>query len=178
MQPLFEHRLELAGYRTRALELEGDGPPLLLLHGYADSADTWRLVLDRLARAERRAVALDMPGFGACDRLDDAEPILPQLDRFADAAVEEFAAEGGAVVCGNSLGGMRGDALGASGLNLGRRGPGGTGGAGHGALVHGRGARAPCCARCWPRRSRSPARCCGASWQRSTGGWCSTGPPM
>ena len=42
MQPLVEHRLELAGTRTRALELEGDGPPVLLLHGYADSADTWR----------------------------------------------------------------------------------------------------------------------------------------
>ncbi len=48
MQPLFEHRLDLAGYRTRALELEGDGPPLLLLHGFSDSADTWRILLDRL----------------------------------------------------------------------------------------------------------------------------------
>lgn len=105
MQPLFEHRLELAGYRTRALELEGDGPPLLLLHGYADSADTWRLVLDRLARRNRRAVALDMPGFGAAGRLDEREPILPQLDRFATAAVETFAPDGGAVICGNSLGG-------------------------------------------------------------------------
>ena len=140
MQPLFEHRLELAGYRTRALELEGDGPPLLLLHGYADSADTWRLVLDRLARAERRAVALDMPGFGACDRLDDAEPILPQLDRFADAALEEFAAEGGAVVCGNSLGGCVAMRL-AERSDLGGVVAGGTGGAGHGPLVHGRGAR-------------------------------------
>jgi pimeloyl-ACP methyl ester carboxylesterase len=42
MQPLFEHRLHLAGYRTRAVGLEGDGPPLLLLHGYSDSADAWR----------------------------------------------------------------------------------------------------------------------------------------
>ena len=65
MQPLVEHRLELAGTRTRALELEGDGPPVLLLHGYADSADTWRAVLDRLARAGRRALAVDLPGFGA-----------------------------------------------------------------------------------------------------------------
>lgn len=104
MQPLFEHRLTLAGYRTRALELEGEGPPLLLLHGYSDSADTWRLVLDRLARCGRRALALDMPGFGAADRLDDREPILPQLHAFGAAALRWIEAEG-AVVCGNSLGG-------------------------------------------------------------------------
>lgn len=105
MQPLFEHRLELAGFETRALELEGDGPALVLLHGYADSADTWRLLLDKLGRQDRRAVALDMPGFGTCDELDESEPILAQLDRFAAGAVEHFAPAGGAVVCGNSLGG-------------------------------------------------------------------------
>ena len=104
MQPLFEHRLTLAGYRTRALELEGEGPPLLLLHGYSDSADTWRLLLDRLGRADRRAVALDMPGFGTADLLDEREPVLPQLQRFATAALEWLEADG-TVVCGNSLGG-------------------------------------------------------------------------
>ena len=104
MQPLFEHRLELGGYETRALELEGDGPPLLLLHGYSDSADTWRLLLDHLGRAGRRALALDLPGFGTADRLDERQPILPQLDRFAVAAVE-WLETSGAVVCGNSLGG-------------------------------------------------------------------------
>jgi pimeloyl-ACP methyl ester carboxylesterase len=106
MQPLFEHRLYLAGYRTRALELEGDGPPLLLLHGYSDSADTWRILLDRLARSGRRAVAVDLPGFGTCDVLNDHEPILAQHRRFAAAAVEWMAPDGGAVVCGNSLGGL------------------------------------------------------------------------
>jgi pimeloyl-ACP methyl ester carboxylesterase len=105
VQPLFEYPLELAGYRTRALELEGDGLPLLLLHGYADSADTWRLLLDRLGRAGRRALAVDMPGFGTADRLERGEPILDQLDRFATAAVAQLAPEGGAVVCGHSLGG-------------------------------------------------------------------------
>jgi pimeloyl-ACP methyl ester carboxylesterase len=106
MQPLFEHRVVLDGYETRALELEGDGPPLLLLHGYADSADTWRRVLALLARAERRALAVDLPGFGAADGLRDG-PMLPQLDGLAAAAVEHLAAEAGeaVVLAGNSLGG-------------------------------------------------------------------------
>jgi len=105
-EPLVEHRLELAGFETRALELEGDGPPLVLLHGFADSADTWRLVLDRVARQGRRAVALDLPGFATADRLRPG-PVLPQLDAFAVAAVA-YAADGSgdsAVVVGNSLGG-------------------------------------------------------------------------
>ena len=106
MQPLIEHRVELAGFSTRALELEGDGPPLLLLHGFADSADTWRRVLDRLARQDRRALALDLPGFGAADRLTPG-PVLPQWDAFARAAIEHLADEAGAevVLSGNSLGG-------------------------------------------------------------------------
>ena len=103
MEPLVEHELELAGYRTRALELEGDGPPLLLLHGFADSADTWRIVLDRLARLGHRALALDMPGYGAASPLHPGL-VLPQLDGFARAAVEHVG-DDGAVVAGNSLGG-------------------------------------------------------------------------
>jgi pimeloyl-ACP methyl ester carboxylesterase len=106
-QPLFEHRLELAGFATRALELEGDGPPLLLLHGYADSADTWRLVLDHLGRRNRAALALDLPGFGTADRLRGNKPILTQLDAFTAAAVEHVAGEHGPVILsGNSLGGV------------------------------------------------------------------------
>ena len=104
MQPLFEHRLALAGYDTRVLELEGDGPPVLLLHGWADSADTWRFALDLLGREERRAVAVDLPGFGEASRLGPGA-VLPQLDRFALAAVEYLAPDGEAIVVGNSLGG-------------------------------------------------------------------------
>jgi pimeloyl-ACP methyl ester carboxylesterase len=63
------------------------------------------LLLDRLGRVGRRAVALDMPGFGTCDPLAGDEPILPQLERFAAAAVDWIAPKGGAIVCGNSLGG-------------------------------------------------------------------------
>ena len=113
MEPLFEHRMEFAGYETRVLELEGRGDPIVLLHGWSDSADTWRCVLDRLGRAERRAVAVDLPGFGTAAALDDG-PMLPQLDAFAAAALA-YAGAGrsrgrrrrtaNGIVVGNSLGG-------------------------------------------------------------------------
>jgi pimeloyl-ACP methyl ester carboxylesterase len=43
VEPIVERELDLEGVRTRALEIEGAGPPVVLLHGYADSADTWLL---------------------------------------------------------------------------------------------------------------------------------------
>lgn len=104
-EPLFEHRLELAGYETRALELEGGGPPLLLIHGYADSADTWRLTLERLGRERRRALAVDLPGFAEAAPLREGS-MLEQYDAFAGAAVRLLAEAGQRViVAGNSLGG-------------------------------------------------------------------------
>jgi pimeloyl-ACP methyl ester carboxylesterase len=105
MSVLFEHRLRIAGFRTRALELDGEGPPLLLLHGWSDSADTWRPLLDVLRRRGRSAVALDMPGYGGADHLDPGRPVLAQLDRFARGAVERFATDGPVILVGNSLGG-------------------------------------------------------------------------
>ena len=104
MEPLVEYRLEAAGRRTRALELEGDGPGIVLLHGWGDSADTWRPLLAELAACERRAIAVDLPGFGTATRLDGGA-ILPQLDAFATELLAEWAAGEPVVVAGNSLGG-------------------------------------------------------------------------
>jgi pimeloyl-ACP methyl ester carboxylesterase len=104
MQPLFEHRRRFGGFETRVLELEGEGPPLVLLHGYADSADTWRHVLAALGRRDRRAVAVDLPGFAGADRLRDGK-VLPQLDRFVAAVIDDAGREGDVVAAGNSLGG-------------------------------------------------------------------------
>jgi pimeloyl-ACP methyl ester carboxylesterase len=110
MQPLFEHRRAFGGYDTRVLELEGDGPPLIFFHGFSDSADTWRLTLDRLGRRDRRAIAVDLPGFAEAGRLRPGA-VLPQLDAFA-REVLAYAGEPGAaaavpppIVVGNSLGG-------------------------------------------------------------------------
>lgn len=104
MQPLFEHGLTFAGYSTRVLELEGDGPPLVFFHGFSDSADTWRATMANLGRHDRRAIAVDMPGFGKASPLKPGK-VLPQLDRFGEAVVRHVAPDGTAVVVGNSLGG-------------------------------------------------------------------------
>lgn len=92
------------GFDTRLLELEGKGPTLLFFHGFSDSADTWRHALARLARHDRRAVAVDLPGFGTAAALRPGE-VLPQLDRFARALAEHYGRDGGVVAVGNSLGG-------------------------------------------------------------------------
>jgi pimeloyl-ACP methyl ester carboxylesterase len=106
IEPLFEHRRTFAGFGTRVLELEGSGAPLVLFHGYADSADTWRQTLALIARSGRRALAVDLPGFGTADRLAP-EPVLPQLDAFGHAVVRYAGGRDRTPVLavGNSLGG-------------------------------------------------------------------------
>ncbi|WP_020660952.1 alpha/beta fold hydrolase [Amycolatopsis benzoatilytica] len=120
--PVRESFRRFAGVRTRVLEV---GPPvaeapapkrtrrkgvqprvprLVLLHGYCDSADTWRPVLDELAAAGVAAIAVDLPGFGDAQPLRPG-PMLEQLDAFAAAVVREQAVLGPVVLAGNSLGG-------------------------------------------------------------------------
>jgi pimeloyl-ACP methyl ester carboxylesterase len=100
-----EHRLELAGHSTRALELAGDVPGLVLLHGWGDSADIWRPLLAELSERGRRAIAVDLPGFGRATQLRPG-PVLPQLDAFVAELVGWWAEDGKkVVVAGNSLGG-------------------------------------------------------------------------
>jgi len=104
VQAIFEHRLELTAHTTRALELDGDGPGIVLLHGWGDSADTWRPLLVELAARGRRAIAVDLPGFGEATRLGKGS-LLGQLDAFAAELVETWADGRPVVVAGNSLGG-------------------------------------------------------------------------
>lgn len=58
--------VQVEGLRLAYREL-GDGPPVLLLHGWPTSSFLWRRVMVPIARANR-AVALDLPGFGASDK--------------------------------------------------------------------------------------------------------------
>jgi pimeloyl-ACP methyl ester carboxylesterase len=104
MKSVVEHRIEIAGHATRALEVDGGGPGIVLLHGWSDSADIWRPLLAQLGARGRRAIAVDLPGFGEATRLHDGA-VLPQLDAFALDLVESWANKEPVVVAGTSLGG-------------------------------------------------------------------------
>lgn len=95
-----EARARYDGVETRVLSVPGTGTPVVLLHGYGDSADTWLLVLTGLATGGRRAMAVDLPGFGQADPRRPGA-MVPQFDAFADAVLEDV---GSAVLVGNSLG--------------------------------------------------------------------------
>jgi pimeloyl-ACP methyl ester carboxylesterase len=102
-----EYRLTLDGAKTRAIEVEGSGPPVLMLHGFCDSADTWRNVLEPLREQGRAAIAYDMPGFGYSQPVRFPIPLLDQQVAFAAAAINRAAEASGSdvIVVGNSLGG-------------------------------------------------------------------------
>lgn len=57
---------EIHGYR-RAFRMLGEGPPLLLIHGIADSSETWLPVLDELAE-HHTVIAPDLLGHGGSDK--------------------------------------------------------------------------------------------------------------
>jgi pimeloyl-ACP methyl ester carboxylesterase len=89
---------------TRSLEVEGAGPTILLLHGFSDSADSFRPLLQELADRRRHAVAVDLPGFGMAGPL--GRPALESLDDFATDLARRYADKGEVLLVGNSMGGL------------------------------------------------------------------------
>jgi len=59
-----EHRfVDVRGARMHVADSGGDGPPVVLLHGWPQHWWTWREVIPRL-RDEYRVIAIDLRGFG------------------------------------------------------------------------------------------------------------------
>jgi pimeloyl-ACP methyl ester carboxylesterase len=62
------------------VQVEGEGRPVLLLHGFPDSGRLWRNQVAALAGAGYRAIAPDMRGFGGSDKpADVASYALPMI---------------------------------------------------------------------------------------------------
>lgn len=53
--------------------VEGEGPPVLLLHGFPDSSALWRHQIPALVDAGYRAIVPDLRGFGASDHPVEVE---------------------------------------------------------------------------------------------------------
>jgi pimeloyl-ACP methyl ester carboxylesterase len=99
---IVETRHIVNGVATRVLEVAGDGPAFVLLHGFTDSADSWRPLLRELAARSRRAVAIDLPGSGWAPPL--GRPPLAALGEFLVDYLNDFV-DTPVVLVGNSLGG-------------------------------------------------------------------------
>lgn len=76
--------VEVDGLRLHYTE-QGSGEPVLFLHGWPTSSYLWRNVMPAVAE-ERRAIALDMPGYGASEKPLDASYSF----RFFERAVDGF----------------------------------------------------------------------------------------
>ena len=64
--------IESNGIRMRIAEM-GDGPLVLLIHGWPESWYSWRHQLPALAEAGYHVVAPDMRGYGKTDKPETAE---------------------------------------------------------------------------------------------------------
>ncbi|MEU9065016.1 alpha/beta hydrolase [Streptomyces sp. NPDC048430] len=62
--PLRRAQVEANGASFHVIE-QGEGPAVLFVHGFPDTAETWRSQMRAVAEAGYRAVAFDMRGFGA-----------------------------------------------------------------------------------------------------------------
>jgi haloalkane dehalogenase len=62
--------LDVDGWRMHVVD-EGEGPPILLLHGEPTSSYLWRNVIPPLVANGYRAVAPDLIGFGRSDKPSD-----------------------------------------------------------------------------------------------------------
>jgi pimeloyl-ACP methyl ester carboxylesterase len=95
--------LAKSGLALHVYDTAGVAPPLLLIHGLADEADTWRHVLPPLS-AQYRVIAPDLPGFGRSDKPKRAYT----LPFYQDAMLEllDTLAIPRATVAGHSMGAM------------------------------------------------------------------------
>jgi pimeloyl-ACP methyl ester carboxylesterase len=95
--------ITVAGYRLHLLEA-GAGPAVLLLHGFAGSAEEWRPTGALLAAAGYRAIAVDGLGFGRSEKPGDA-PYSLELGARLYAGLLDALGVGQAHVVAHSMGG-------------------------------------------------------------------------
>lgn len=98
-----ERMLDVNGVRLYAVE-QGEGPLVVLVHGFPELGYSWRHQLPALAAAGYRAVAIDQRGYGRSSKF--WAPEAYRIDRLAEDLVGVVAAcgESRAVIVGHDWG--------------------------------------------------------------------------
>ena len=65
-EPADANFVQIDGVRVRYVD-EGEGPPVVLIHGFASAIENWTRVIPKL-KGSHRVIALDLKGFGWTDR--------------------------------------------------------------------------------------------------------------
>ncbi|GAA3729392.1 alpha/beta hydrolase [Spinactinospora alkalitolerans] len=108
--PWTHRTVSAAGTRFHVAEA-GDGPLVLLLHGFPQFWWTWHHQLTALAESGYRAVAVDLRGYGASDKTPRGYDLVTLA---SDAAgLVRALGEANAAVVGHATGGMLGWTMGA-----------------------------------------------------------------
>ena len=98
------HRVDVHGTPTNYVDLgSGEREPVLFVHGLGGQWQNWLENLPRVAE-ERRALALDLPGFGLTPEPRE-EVTIPGYGRFVEAFCERLGL-GEVAIVGNSMGGF------------------------------------------------------------------------
>lgn len=85
-------KFEAGGLRSFVRE-QGDGDPVVLLHGVPSSCFLYRRMLAPLAEAGLRATAFDFPGLGLADRPEEFDYSWSGLARWSGEAIDALGIE-------------------------------------------------------------------------------------
>jgi pimeloyl-ACP methyl ester carboxylesterase len=97
------HRVQLPGGEVNYAEI-GEGDPIVFVHGISGSWQNWLENLPHFGR-NRRAIALDLPGFGSSPM--PSWPIdMPAYGQLMHDFCEKLGVGSGAALVGNSMGGL------------------------------------------------------------------------
>lgn len=102
---LKDHVVRANGKKVVVTYSEGPGDPLLLFHGLGGSSHSFAAIMPDLEAAGFRPVAVNMPGYGGSDALDDEFPTIEQFSEHLANLLDEMAIMRADVLC-HSLGGV------------------------------------------------------------------------
>ncbi|HEX2494225.1 MAG TPA: alpha/beta hydrolase [Steroidobacter sp.] len=102
-RPARRETLLLRGLKFNLYRWGGSGRPIVFVHGWGDTAETWQFVIDHLP-ATRSCVALDMRGFGRTQRPPDGY-WFPDYLADLEAALDQIAPGVAVDLVGHSMGG-------------------------------------------------------------------------